>query len=211
MDRHLHGYPDNLISALCEGYDLSIPEKPSADIHAGITYALSTLGQREQIILNKRFFLQLSRADIGKELQLTPERIRQIEHRALNKLRSTKRINFITYGIAGYMRIIKDHAYHKGYLAGYECGVEDFKSGIVNRQISPDLLDRPIQFLNLTTRPFNCLDRGGYHTIREISNLSQQEIRQIRNLGRKGLCEIAWALWNHGIRDTQWNNWLYSD
>ena len=211
MDRNPNGYPENLISALCEGHDLPIPERLSADMHAGIAYAISTLEQREQTVLNRRFFLQASRADIGRELQLSPERIRQIERNALNKLRTTTRINYIAYGVAGYMHVVKQNAYHKGYLAGYERGVEDCKSGITDKTIPPDLLDRPIQFLNLTTRPFNSLDRSGYQTIRHITVLKHQKILQIRNLGRKGLCEIAWSLWNHGIRDTDWNHFLYPD
>lgn len=211
MDHHPNGYPENLISALSKGHNLSIPESLSADMHAGLTYALSTLEPREQTILSKRFSQQLSWADIGMELQLSPERIRQIEKKALNKIRTTTRINYIAYGITGYMRMMKKQAYHKGYLSGYACGVEDCKSGNVDKETSPDLLDRPIQFLNLTARPFNSLDHSGYHTIREITVLSQQEIQKIRNLGHKGLCEIALALWNYGIRNTAWNNWLYSD
>ena len=211
MDHQPGGYPQNLIAALRKGHDLPIPEMLSADMEAGIAYALSTLEQREQDILSKRFCQQESLSAIGRELQLSPERIRQIERGALIKLRTTSRINYITYGISGYMRMSKEQSYHKGYLRGYERGVEDCKSGAVRKEIAPDLPDRPIQFLNLTTRPFNCLDRSGYRTIREITVLNQQQIGQIRNLGAKGLCEIAWALWNRGIRDTQWNHWLYPD
>ena len=107
-----------------------------------------------------------------------------------------------------YIRLLKHQAYHEGYIAGYQRGIEDGKTGI---QVPPALLDSPLQFLNLSTRPFNSLDRAGYRTIRDIVSLNRQEIWKIRNLGTKGLREVAQALWHLGIRDSQWNEWLYSE
>ena len=105
-------------------------------------------------------------------------------------------------------RMIIARAYNRGYIAGYQRGMEDSKAG---SRTKPELLDLPIQFLNLSTRPFNCLDRAGHRTIRDIISLNQQEIRKIRNLGTKGLHEIAQSLWDRGVRDSEWNTWLYSD
>ena len=110
-----------------------------------------------------------------------------------------------------YIRSVKKQAYHQGYLAGYRRGIEDCISGKSCMQTEPDLLDRPIQFLNLSTRPFNSLDRAGYRTIRDIVSLNQQEIWKIRNLGIRGLREIAGALWDHGIQDSEWNVWHCTD
>ena len=110
-----------------------------------------------------------------------------------------------------HIRMEKEQAYHKGYLAGYWRGVEDCISGKTGTQMEPELLDCPIQFLNLSKRPFNSLDRAGYRSIRDIVSLSQQEIRKIRGLGIKGLHEIAGALWDHGIQDSAWSEWLYSE
>ena len=109
-----------------------------------------------------------------------------------------------------YIRMVKQQAYHKGYLAGYQRGIEDSRTGRIDGQGASELLDQPIQFLNLSVRPFNSLDRAGYQTIREIIALSHQEIWKIRNLGAKGRHEIATALWEHGVRDSEWNEWLCS-
>ena len=110
-----------------------------------------------------------------------------------------------------YIRLVKQQAYHKGYLDGYKRGLEDSRTSDAQHQTEPVLLEKPIQFLNLSTRPFNSLDRAGYRTIRDIVSLNRAEIWKIRNLGTKGLHEIAVALWDHGIRDSEWNEWLYSD
>ena len=105
----------------------------------------------------------------------------------------------------------KDRSYNKGYIAGYQRGIEDSKSGLVNSFSDSDLLTKPLPFLNLTKRPFNSLDHAGYRTVGDIVFLKKEEIWKIRNLGRKGLHEIAWSLWDHGIRDSEWNEWLYAD
>ena len=104
-----------------------------------------------------------------------------------------------------HIRMIKQQAFHEGFIAGYQRGIEDSRAG---GQVPPTLLDSPLQFLNLSTRSFNSLDRAGHRTIRDIISLNRQEIWKIRNLGTKGLHEIARSLWNLGIRDSQWNEWL---
>ena len=45
-----------------------------------------------------------------------------------------------------YIRMIKKQAYHKGYLAGYQRGIEDSRTGRIDRQGASEVLDRPIQF-----------------------------------------------------------------
>ena len=104
-----------------------------------------------------------------------------------------------------HIRLLKQQAFHEAFIAGYQRGIEDSRAG---GQVPPALLDSPLQFLNLSTRPFNSLDRAGHRTIRDIVSLNCQEIWKIRNLGTKGLHEIAQSLWNLGIRDSQWNEWL---
>ena len=107
-----------------------------------------------------------------------------------------------------HIRQVQLRAYHEGYIAGYQRGMEDGRAGM---QTPPALLDCPLQFLNLSTRPFNSLDRAGYRTVGDIVSLNRQEIWKIRSLGAKGLHEIAQALWDAGIRDSRWNEWLYPD
>lgn len=110
-----------------------------------------------------------------------------------------------------YMRLMKARAYNRGYMAGYQQGIKDSRSGKVGSETEPELLDLPIRFLNLSARPFNSLDRAGHRTIRDIISLDQREIRIIRNLGTKGLHEIAQALWDRGIQESEWNEWLDPD
>ena len=69
------------------------------DCTAAIKNILDTLNDREKIVIVRRFGIGLNRAEtldeIGKELGLSRERIRQIEAAALRKLRNPRRANLL--------------------------------------------------------------------------------------------------------------------
>ena len=47
-----------------------------------------------------------------------------------------------------HIRMIKQQAFHEGFIAGYQRGIEDSRAG---GQVPPSLLDSPLQFLNLSS------------------------------------------------------------
>lgn len=51
-------------------------------------------------------------------------------------------------------------------------------------------LDKPIDDLDFTQRSLNCLKRAGIDTLRELISHTEDEIQEIRNLGRKSFKEI---------------------
>ncbi|WP_342268755.1 DNA-directed RNA polymerase subunit alpha [Spiroplasma endosymbiont of Aspidapion aeneum] len=51
-------------------------------------------------------------------------------------------------------------------------------------------LDKPIEDIELTPRSLNCLKRARVNTIRDLVTRTEDEIGEIRNLGRKSLKEI---------------------
>ena len=69
------------------------------DRTAAIRNILDTLNDREKTVIMRRFGIDLDRAEtldeIGKELGLSKERIRQIEAAALRKLRNPRRANLL--------------------------------------------------------------------------------------------------------------------
>lgn len=58
---------------------------------------------------------------------------------------------------------------------------------------SPDL-DTPIEKLELSLRAYNCLRRAGIDTVEKLRTLSDYDLKQIRNLGRKSIEEIRQKL-----------------
>jgi RNA polymerase primary sigma factor len=69
------------------------------DRTTAIRNILDTLNDREKMVIVRRFGIGLDRAEtldeIGKELGLSRERIRQIETAALRKLRNPRRVNLL--------------------------------------------------------------------------------------------------------------------
>ncbi|MDD6550748.1 MAG: DNA-directed RNA polymerase subunit alpha [Lachnospiraceae bacterium] len=50
--------------------------------------------------------------------------------------------------------------------------------------------DMPIDDLELTVRSFNCLKRAGIGTVKELCDMTPDQLQKVRNLGRKSLDEI---------------------
>jgi len=64
----------------------------SAELHARVDAAVAQLDQREQRVLRRRFLNcngAVTLGDLGRELGIAPEDVRQIEGGALEKLRAS--------------------------------------------------------------------------------------------------------------------------
>ena len=53
-----------------------------------------------------------------------------------------------------------------------------------------EILETTIEELDLSVRSSNCLKRAGIDTVEELTNTTENELMQIRNLGKKSLQEI---------------------
>lgn len=60
-------------------------------------------------------------------------------------------------------------------------------------------LSTTIDELDLSVRSYNCLKRAGLNTVRDLVNLTEEEMMKVRNLGRKSLKEIKEKLEGMGL------------
>ena len=58
----------------------------------------------------------------------------------------------------------------------------------VKEKCSPSSL--PIEEMELSVRAYNCLKRAGIHTVGQLKNTSDEELKRVRNLGRKSYDEV---------------------
>lgn len=205
-------YPFNLLLAAKGDTTLALPLKLTADILAGVQYSLSTLSEQEQTILHRRYIACGSISDIASRFSVTEECIRQIERKALFKLREPSRWNYILFGVAGYC---KDRAtteynkgYSKGYRDGYRHGRTDAENNVAFSYGPEDLLSQPIQYLNLSTRAQQCMFGFGCKTVGDIVRLTEEQIMRTRNLGKKSADEIARKLNAAGAKGSPWDQFL---
>ncbi len=61
------------------------------------------------------------------------------------------------------------------------------------------LLEMTIEEMDLSVRSYNCLKRAGIHTVKELTNRTEEEMMKVRNLGRKSLEEVVAKLAELGL------------
>ena len=106
-------YPMNLLSAIGD----KIPAKITADIRAGIEYAVSELDIIEQNVIAARFLEGKSVAETAENFNLSEQCIAEIEQEALKNLRLPEKYIYIEKGMHCYIMSVYSHAYKNGYEA----------------------------------------------------------------------------------------------
>ena len=205
-------YPDNLLAAIIDTTKLDPLDSFSREQQAGLNYALFTLEDREREVLRMRYEEGFTINEIAAKFSDSHGRVRQIESKALVRLRYPSRWNYIKMGITGFLQYKARSEYNRGYSdghrAGYADGFEDGKRG-VTRELGPDhILNQPLEQLNLSVRPHNCLVSKHCKTIGDVARLSEDQIRVIRNFGRKSAAEVAQKLKDIGITNSDWDIYL---
>lgn len=205
-------YPYNLLFAVKAASSAEVPTKLSADILAGLEYALSSLPDREQKLIQLHYAEGRSAIESAALLSVSLEQVNQLKTSIIKKLRQPGRWNYIQYGIAGNLRQEAQRQYNRGYHAGYVEGHKDGSraalSGGPIADPEADVLSQPVEFLNLSTHARHCLQLANYRTIQDVVSIDTDRILSIRNMGKKTAAEIAKALQNLGILHTAWYQYL---
>jgi hypothetical protein len=72
------------------------------------------------------------------------------------------------------------------------------KVTMMNGLLPKSRCETPIEELDLSTRPYNCLWRAGISTIEQLQQMPEEKLLRLRNLGRKSLSEIKSKLADNG-------------
>ena len=205
-------YPYNLLWAIKGHSDRQIPDTFTDDHWAGLRYVLSLLDERERGILEQRYDEKKPRSEIADGYDITAERVRQIETKACRKLQRVSNCNYIEFGIAGYARKLALREYNRGYSIGYQTGYQDGASDTTRGRSRPvasdEILNLPIEQLNLSTRAHNCMVAAQCKRIGDVARLSEEQIATMKSLGKVSANEIAQALKAQGVQNTAWDKYL---
>lgn len=207
-------YPYNLVDAICKEH---VDAVFTIDQCNGLEEVLKTLTEREQDVLDKRYRNYMSLGAVGKEYGLTLERIRQIEAKALRKLRHPSRMKFIRLGLTGLeryseLRMLEEEIEEKRKICVQlddeikelkrrvesvkECVNDCFELQEQEEELSYDKIG--IEELDFSVRTYCCLRRSDVDTVGKLIKLAadQDKLFRIRNLGRKSVQEIYDRLWD---------------
>ena len=188
-------YPQNILILVQQelesrGIDTSW-DVITEDICAGVDYALGMLADRENEILRMRYIEHKTLAAIGQVYGVTKTAVGSTEAKAIHKLCRAPLFGYLKYGKNAYedkcKRIEKER----------QIGISD------------EVRNTHISELEFSIRIENALLRAGYFTVKDIASLTEQQILDIKNLGKKEHREIAYRLQALGVSGTQWKYFIY--
>ena len=199
-------YPLNLIYAVFEDEAEEIAEKADIipDFDASIEYVLYTLSERERKIIKNRFVDLLTLEQTGKLFGVTRDRIRQIEAKAIRKLRHPSRAKYFRYGVSAIIENIRTDYYNKfSELEGRlieicKLNAKTADEVIQDKELRKKYAPTNIEAIDLSVRSYNCLKRAGIGTLQQLAQLSYNDLIRIRNLGRRSVDEIIGKLNEYG-------------
>lgn len=194
----VYKYPRNLICAIYGelNYDEIGIRVDDEIVSSRIDEVFECLRPNEEKVLRMRFGFygkNMTLKEIGEKLELTKERIRQIENKALRKLKHPRRRGQIETGVD--IGRVKEQ-------------VEAMQDVEIKNQIIGDV---EIRHLDLSARAYNCLartnddnysaghlDQFGHlrcrmRTVKDVLD-NRQYLHTIRNMGAKSLQEIDDAI-----------------
>ena len=195
-------YPFNLIYAIFQPANAEDFDFIGHINLAGIMEATKTLHDREQKVLELRFRQGLTLKETGAEFGVTTERIRQIEAKALRKMRHPSRWK--------QYRMIEMEKLWEAEKAVSGLELENLTlrrklDGIEAASPAPPPTPTPpkpevyLDEMNLSVRSFNCLRRAGYDKLSDLAGVKMSELAVVRNLGKRSLEEIVAKLKEYGV------------
>ena len=153
------------------------------------------LSERENRVLNARFKEFKTLEKIGNELDITRERVRQIELRAIKKLKNQKEQFLQDENIyqlvrqQEYENIVKQLTYEAALevIKNYELTHKEQAEEIKKEKYK----DEDIENLDLSVRSYHALMRANLTTIGKVKDAIEDDtLFRVRNLGRKSYNEI---------------------
>lgn len=176
----------------------------------GLEEALNMLQPREKDWLLLIYKDGNTLATVSEAVGRSPDRVRQVVHKAVRKLRHPSRNRLILDGIEGAKKIDEERdriSYARKQLIKERAALAEASAiDSTNPAKEKDPYDQPIEFYisELTVRTRNCLYRGQIYSIRELlSRLEEGSLCQVRNLGYKSIEELLGKLYWSGIINSE--------
>jgi RNA polymerase sigma factor (sigma-70 family) len=192
-------YPQDFIDVLFgndKTVDIQYIEEHFDNIIGGL---LETLTDREQIIMKQRLIDGYTFEAIGRQEGVSRERIRQIEARAIRKLKHPSRLKYLMYG--SEVQLLQDD------VNDLIKELKAKKLELLEQLANPHLIkldgteitkNKKIDDLDFSVRTYNCLKRAGINTIEDLLEKTEEDMMRVRNLGRKSLREVKDKLGEKG-------------
>lgn len=156
----------------------------------------STLLNREYAIIYEYYYDGKSFNQIGEELDLTPERVRQIKEKALRKIRCRfQHDNHITLE-----NLIENEERIKQAVKLDKQRIEELEGLLSKAGVGYDKDESLIDNLELSPLIKQGLGIAGIYYLQQLMSLTSEEVRHLPYIGRSGLEEIIQMLKSLGLK-----------
>lgn len=181
-------YPLNLVAAILGSYEdafrFAIADFPKA------IEEYDRLDDVQKKVIDLRFKEAWTLKEVGAEIGVSKERVRQIEAKTLRILRNPcflSKLRLVNY--TGLKDFISRHFEESN----------KFLNEIAKQIKSIDYDHYYIEQINFSTRTYNCLRRAGILTVKQLSQMSEDDLAHVRNLGKKCVKEIKERMEEIGV------------
>jgi len=187
-------WPYNLVGWICqEPIDWII----TPDKEAALESMIRTLTDREQFVVYAHFRDCCTLNEIAAQFRVTRERIRQIEAKAIRKLRHPSKVCLLKEG-----KTLEEMTEKLNQLQAQIEKQTDILANLKRETATTVQSFRnvsiPIEELNLSVRTDNCLRRADLYTVKDILDFIAEQgpngLFRFRNFGRKSFSELETVL-----------------
>lgn len=192
-------YPFNLARVILEDEIQSVYLQ-------GIRFAISTLTEREEDVIKLRFKEGLTLRETGQKQNVTQERVRQIEAKAIRKLRHPTRKKLMIavtlselYELQEKYNLLSQE--HELLVKAMELiqGKVTTPQSIEKMANAAVWMQTELEDLDFSNRTYNCLKRANKNTLRDLVEMRPGDLQNVRNLGRKSFDEVVNTLKRYGL------------
>jgi len=174
-----------------------------SDLEESLDIMIQKLPDREREVILYLYEEGLTHYEAAKRLDITSERVRQLETKAMSKLRrSTGWVMVGKDRVISAMEIQKQieddiairtkHEVIKALddrVVSLRKIIKDCTAEAIKRYLNPDT-DLTIEELDFSYRTYEVLKRAGINTVDDIRKRSVSDFEKVRNMGRRSLNEI---------------------
>ena len=200
-------WPYNLLQQI--GMDDDDPlDHMSDEAELLLVMSLRNMTEREKKVIILRYFEQKTLKEVGEIIGVQQERVRQIEAKAIRKMRWNDCHYILTHGIKAYIDKRVDEKVNEILKARKEELEEEYKEKLASAYIRDDddrrtakakLLATTIEEMDMSVRAYNCLKRACINKLSDFSKMTYDDLLGIRNLGSKCVKEVLQRLMDFGV------------
>lgn len=200
-------YPWNLaLKILCPSLSTMYKEVTDEDrkkvnkVYApALLEALTRLNEREQRVIELIYLHGMTLEQSGYRLNVTRERIRQVEQTALRKLRNPSLSRKFILDTMDKAHMINEQ---KNALERENVELKKIliKLGYTfSEEYKPIPPKIPLIDLGLSVRSHNCLSRAGIKYVSDLNGMTLEKLKKVRNLGMKSCLEVIEKAREYGV------------